>query len=55
MYFKGRNGWYNRTQYGGCYPVNNGDPQCDDPEFDEAEAEDAYENAIDSYLDERGY
>lgn len=27
---------YNRNKYG-CYPVNNGDPQCDDPDAPDIE------------------
>ena len=41
-----RGQWFH-TGIGGTYPINDGDPQNDDDEFDEEEAERAYDDAID--------
>lgn len=40
-----------RTGAGGTYPVNNNDPQCDDPEADEAPEPESYEDWADRISD----
>jgi hypothetical protein len=43
---------FTRTSIGGTYPINNGDPQCDDDEFDEDEFTTNIEELEAEYLEE---
>lgn len=54
MYHKTPNGFM-RSGPGGTYPVNNGDPQCDDDEFDEEEFTTDLEDAEITRYEERYY
>ena len=51
-YFRNSRGQVFSSGLGGTYPVNNGDPQCDDDQFDQDEAERFYEEQQEQIADD---